>query len=87
MQESSGTVLCAWKGTAEDRHCCVLKVTWASFPLTKHELIFLRPSNRQHVYFCYLRSAVHILSDRQSCKEGRIPITVYNPMTHPYVGT
>lgn len=80
-------LLCAWQGRAEDRHCAVLKVTWACFPLTKGVLVFRRPSSRQHIYFRFLQSALHALSDRQACKEGWIPVTVHNPMTHPMCRT
>lgn len=76
-------LLCAWKGRTLDRRCGVLKVTWVCFPLTKGALVFLRPSSKQHVYFYYLRSAEHILGDRQACKEGWIPITVFTvPWPH-----
>lgn len=86
-------LLCAWEGRAEDRHCAVLKVTWACFPLTKGVLIFLRPSSRQHVYFCYLESAVHILGARQAHKrrlDSYHSLQTHDPShvqdKHSYVG-
>lgn len=69
-------------GRGEQRKGTAPKVTGTCFSLTKGELIFLRSTSRQRVYFCYLQSAVRALANRQAHKEGRIPVTVHDP-TNP----
>lgn len=72
-------------GRGEQRKGTAFKVTSTRISLTKGVLIFLRSPSRQHVYFCYLQSAVHVLGSWQAREEGWMPVTVYNPTNPSHV--